>query len=112
MGGLRAAYRQRRDVLSAALTEHLPECCSFTIPGGGYFLWLTLPDRIDTTALLADADAHRVAFIPGQRLCIDGRGRNCLRLAFSLMMEFYTGSSAPRRAVQDSIVAAMARFRR
>jgi D-alanyl-D-alanine carboxypeptidase/D-alanyl-D-alanine-endopeptidase (penicillin-binding protein 4) len=34
------------------------------------------------------------------------------RLAFSLMMEFYTGSSAPRRAVQDSIVAALARFRR
>jgi D-alanyl-D-alanine carboxypeptidase/D-alanyl-D-alanine-endopeptidase (penicillin-binding protein 4) len=34
------------------------------------------------------------------------------RIAFSLMMEFYTGSSAPRRAVQDSIVAALARFRR
>jgi D-alanyl-D-alanine carboxypeptidase/D-alanyl-D-alanine-endopeptidase (penicillin-binding protein 4) len=34
------------------------------------------------------------------------------RLAFSLMMEFYTGSSAPWRAVQDSIVAALARFRR
>lgn len=34
------------------------------------------------------------------------------RLAFSLMMEFYTGSSAPRRAVQDSIVAALARYRR
>lgn len=34
------------------------------------------------------------------------------RLAFSLMTEFYTGSSAPRRAVQDSIVAALARFRR
>jgi D-alanyl-D-alanine carboxypeptidase/D-alanyl-D-alanine-endopeptidase (penicillin-binding protein 4) len=34
------------------------------------------------------------------------------RLAFSLMVEFYTGSAAPRRAVQDSIVAALARFRR
>jgi hypothetical protein len=28
------------------------------------------------------------------------------------MIEFYTGSSAPRRAVQDSVVAALARFRR
>lgn len=34
------------------------------------------------------------------------------RLAFSLMVEFYTGSAAPRRAVQDSIVAALAAFRR
>lgn len=34
------------------------------------------------------------------------------RLAFSLMVEFYAGSAAPRRAVQDSIVAALARFRR
>ena len=34
------------------------------------------------------------------------------RLAFSMLVEFYTGSSAPRRAVQDSVVAALARFRR
>jgi D-alanyl-D-alanine carboxypeptidase/D-alanyl-D-alanine-endopeptidase (penicillin-binding protein 4) len=34
------------------------------------------------------------------------------RLAFSMMIEFYVGSTAPRRAVQDSIVAALARFRR
>ncbi len=71
--------------MSAALIAHLPEGCTFTTPGGGYFIWVTLPERIDTNALLAQADAHRVAFIPGQRLCFDGRGRNCLRLAFSLM---------------------------
>ncbi len=82
---LRATYRERRDALSAALITHLPEGCTFTTPGGGYFIWVTLPERIDTNALLAKADAHRVAFIPGQRLCFDGRGRNCLRLAFSLM---------------------------
>jgi len=34
------------------------------------------------------------------------------RLAFSLLMEFYVGSSGPRRAVQDSVVAALAGFRR
>jgi D-alanyl-D-alanine carboxypeptidase/D-alanyl-D-alanine-endopeptidase (penicillin-binding protein 4) len=34
------------------------------------------------------------------------------RLVFSTLIEFYTGSSAPRRAVQDSIVAALSRFRR
>ena len=34
------------------------------------------------------------------------------RLAFSLLMEFFPGSVAPRRAVQDSIVAALAGLRR
>jgi 2-aminoadipate transaminase len=93
---LRAAYRQRRDCLSAALAEHLPGGCSYTVPGGGYFIWVTLPDRIDTTALLADADAHRVSFIPGPRLCIDGRGRQCLRLAFSLMKPDQLAEGAAR----------------
>jgi len=93
---LRAAYRQRRNALGAALTKHLPDGCSFTIPGGGYFIWVTLPDGTDTTALLAHADAHRVSFIPGQRLCIDGRGRNCLRLAFSLMKPDQLAEGAER----------------
>ena len=34
------------------------------------------------------------------------------QLAFSVMMEFFPGPAGPRRAVQDSIVAALARFRR
>jgi DNA-binding transcriptional MocR family regulator len=82
---LRAAYRERRDALAAALTAHLPDGCSFTKPAGGYFIWVTVPDHIDTAVLLAAADAHRVAFVPGGRLCIDGCGQHSLRLAFSLM---------------------------
>jgi 2-aminoadipate transaminase len=93
---LRATYRKRRDALSAALTAHLPEGCTFTTPDGGYFIWVTLPERIDTTALLAQADAHHVAFIPGQRLCVDGRGRHCLRLAFSLMKPDQLNQGAQR----------------
>ena len=69
---------------------------TFTTPDGGYFIWVTLPERIDTTALLAQADAHHVAFIPGQRLCVDGRGRHCLRLAFSLMKPDQLNQGAQR----------------
>lgn len=82
---LRAAYRERRDALARALTTHLPAGCRFETPGGGYFIWVTVPDHIDTTALAAAADAHRVSFVPGSRLCVDGAGRHQLRLAFSLM---------------------------
>ncbi|MGE0463591.1 MAG: PLP-dependent aminotransferase family protein [Vicinamibacterales bacterium] len=82
---LRATYRERRDALAAALARHLPEGCTFATPGGGYFIWVTLPSGVDADDVLRAADAHRVAFIPGRRVSIDGRGRGCLRLAFSLM---------------------------
>jgi DNA-binding transcriptional MocR family regulator len=82
---LRAAYRERRDALATALRETLPSEASFAVPGGGYFIWVRLPDEIDTEALLARADAYRVSFIPGARLSADGGNRNALRLSFALM---------------------------
>lgn len=93
---LRSAYRERRDALAAALTRHLPEGCSFNTPGGGYFIWVTLPERVDADAVLQAADAHRVTFIPGGRVCIDGRGRQGLRLAFSLMKPDHLEEGARR----------------
>jgi DNA-binding transcriptional MocR family regulator len=80
---LRAAYRERRDALAAALRQTLPPQASFDVPGGGYFIWVTLPGEIDTEALLADP--FRVTFIPGARLSADGGNRNALRLSFALM---------------------------
>jgi DNA-binding transcriptional MocR family regulator len=82
---LREAYRARRDALARGLAAHLPDGCSFITPGGGYFIWLELPGHIDAEALLETAEAHRVSFLPGGRLCLDGRGRHAVRLCFSLM---------------------------
>lgn len=82
---LRAAYRERRDALAAALRQALPPEASFTVPGGGYFIWVTLPTHLDAEALLARADRFRLAFIPGARVSIDGRNRHALRLSFALM---------------------------
>lgn len=79
------AYRERRDALAAALHAHLPDGCTFTVPGGGYFIWVHVPERVDTGALAATAERHRVSFIPGARLCADNRGHHELRLAFSLL---------------------------
>jgi DNA-binding transcriptional MocR family regulator len=80
-----SAYRSRRDALASALAEHLPQGCRFVSPSGGFFLWVSLPSAVDAEALAPRAEAHNVTFIPGARFCIDGRGTNCLRLAFSQM---------------------------
>lgn len=80
----RHAYRERRNALLAALSEHMPAGCSWLVPAGGFFVWVTLPADLDATALLPHAEAAGMAFIPGANFHLDGRGSNTLRLAFSL----------------------------
>jgi 2-aminoadipate transaminase len=80
-------YRRRRDVMLAALAEHLPPEATWTEPGGGLFIWARLPDYIDTTDLLARALRENVAFVPGRAAYLDGRGGSEMRLNFSGVSE-------------------------
>lgn len=84
---LRAAYRTRRDQLCAALAQHLPEGCEWQIPGGGFFVWLRLPEGVDSGAWLPIAEAAGVSYIPGARFCVDGSHSRYIRLAFTLLSE-------------------------
>jgi 2-aminoadipate transaminase len=76
-------YRARRDTMLDALADHFPPQAEWTRPSGGLFIWVTLPDFIDTTDLLARALQDNVAFVPGEAAFVDGRGRNAMRLNFS-----------------------------
>jgi 2-aminoadipate transaminase len=76
-------YRRRREVMLAALAEHLPPEATWTEPEGGLFIWARLPDYIDTTDLLARALRESVAFVPGRAAYLDGRGGSEMRLNFS-----------------------------
>jgi 2-aminoadipate transaminase len=80
-------YRLRRDVMLDALAEHFPREASWTHPRGGLFIWVTLPDYIDTTDLLARALQEHVAFVPGRAAFVDGRGGSAMRLNFSGVSE-------------------------
>jgi 2-aminoadipate transaminase len=76
-------YRRRRDVMLDALAEQFPREAEWTHPEGGLFIWVTLPDYIDTTDLLARALDEHVAFVPGRSAFLDGRGGSSMRLNFS-----------------------------
>jgi 2-aminoadipate transaminase len=69
------------------MLDSLAECLgpesSWTHPQGGLFIWVTLPDYIDTTDLLARALDEHVAFVPGRAAFLDGRGGSSMRLNFS-----------------------------
>src|SRR5207244_614291 len=75
--------RGRRDAMLDALAEFFPPQAEWTRPAGGLFVWVTLPDFIDTTDLLARALRDNVAFVPGEGAFLDGRGRSSMRLNFS-----------------------------
>ena len=79
-----ALYRERRDAMLDALAEFFPAEAEWTRPGGGLFIWATLPDFIDTHDLLAKAlREEQVAFVPGAAAYVDGRGGSSMRLNFS-----------------------------
>src|SRR5215218_5746494 len=80
---LAEVYRARRDTMLDALAEHFPAQAEWTRPGGGLFIWATLPEYIDTSDLLARALRDSVAFVPGEGAFLDGRGRSSMRLNFS-----------------------------
>jgi 2-aminoadipate transaminase len=78
---VKQALRTRRDALVAALRERIPEA-EFVVPEGGYFMWLTLNDDVDTAALLSAAAEEGVSFVPGADFLLEG-GRSSLRLSFA-----------------------------
>ncbi len=81
---IRKVYRERRDVMLAALERYFPEGCSWTHPEGGLFLWARVPERIDTGELMEEAVRAKVAYVPGFAFYADPkRGRNTMRLNFS-----------------------------
>jgi DNA-binding transcriptional MocR family regulator len=71
--------------MRARITERYARGFAWTIPEGGLFSWLTLPEGVDAAKLLERALAEvRVAFVPGAAFHPDGSGTNTLRLSYSL----------------------------
>lgn len=80
---LRRVYRERRDLMLEMLDTHFPPEANWTRPAGGLFLWVSLPESIDTTVLLEKAIANKVAYVPGTAFSPHGYSPNAFRLNFS-----------------------------
>lgn len=80
---IRKIYKERRDVMIQTLEEFMPEGVQWTKPKGGLFLWVTLPENCDTTALFSTAVEAKVAYVPGTSFHPLGGGLNTMRLNFS-----------------------------
>ena len=82
VGAFRGMYRERRDAMLDALTQQMPAGTTWTHPAGGFYVWVTLPEGLDSKVLLPRAVTARVAFVPGTAFYADGTGRQHLRLSY------------------------------
>ncbi|MGW0033921.1 aminotransferase-like domain-containing protein [Streptomyces sp. NPDC003314] len=80
---IRAAYRERRDAMLDGLPAALPGGSRWNRPEGGMFVWVTLPEGYDATALLKTAVGHEVAYVPGAPFFCGAPDPGALRLSFT-----------------------------
>ena len=75
-------YRAHRDVMAQAVREHMPQA-SFVLPQGGYYLWLRLPEGVDSDALATLAEAQGVQVLPASHFHASPGPLHYVRLAYS-----------------------------
>ena len=85
VAGSRVLYARRARLTTDALAAHMPDGVTWTTPAGGFYVWVTCPDGVDTVALSAAARAKKVAYVPGAPfyLADAGAGASQIRLSYS-----------------------------
>lgn len=76
-------YVKKRDTMLKAMKVHFPPQARWNTPDGGLFIWVEMPEHVDTTELFRITVEHQVAFVPGISFFADESQKNCLRLNFS-----------------------------
>jgi len=75
-------YKKKRDVMLQSLEKYFPAEASWTKPEGGFFVFVTLPEYIDTDEMLSEAVKEKVAYVSGSPFYANGKGKNTMRLSF------------------------------
>ncbi|PLC48961.1 2-aminoadipate aminotransferase [Pollutimonas subterranea] len=85
---VRDLYKEQCGYMLEAMDEHFPTTVSWTRPEGGMFIWVTLPEHIDGSKLLARAIEQNVAFVPGAPFFAGSHPQtNTMRLSFVTVSE-------------------------
>lgn len=79
---IRQRYKNQAHAMLDALTTYMPKGVTWNQPAGGMFLWVTLPDGMNSEKMLDKVFAHNVAYVPGTPFYANEAQTNTLRLAF------------------------------
>ncbi|PNY82909.1 PLP-dependent aminotransferase family protein [Deinococcus koreensis] len=102
---VKKAYGERARHMLDCIGRHFPGGVEHTTPEGGMFLWLTLPEGIDTTPMLARAVARKVAYVPGAPFYALGGGENTMRLSYctATPQQIETGMQALGETIREAL---------
>ncbi len=80
---LKEHYRRKRDVMLEMLDSVMPDGVSWTRPQGGFFIWVTMPHRVDASKLAATLAERGVSVSAGAPFYHSDRGHHEMRLSYS-----------------------------
>lgn len=82
---LQAVYNKKCNLMLEEMKKHFSKDCKWTIPDGGMFIWVTLPERLDMLSFVKKAIEHKVAVVPGNAF-YDDDSKHCqsFRMNFSM----------------------------
>lgn len=80
-------YKNRRNLMIDTMNKSFPKQARYNVPEGGLFIWVELPEHIDTKELMKKAVKEKVAFVPGGSFFPNSDTVNTMRLNFSNMDE-------------------------
>ena len=84
IGELRQALKSKLESMVTALNMHFGAAADFRAPPGGMFIWVRLPERVDTAQLFQPCLEEGVAFNPGSEWSTEPlAAKNCMRLCFA-----------------------------
>jgi 2-aminoadipate transaminase len=88
-----------------ALEEYMPKEVTWSKPTGGMFLWVRLPENVDTKDVFMKAIDHNVTYVIGHPFHCDGSGGNTLRLNYSFpdIEQINTGIKSLADAIRESL---------
>lgn len=81
----RALYARKHDLIIAALDRHAPAWLDWSAPGGGYFIWATLPEPLTAAQVLPLAQARGVDVFRGSDCYVNPPHDRALRLCFAML---------------------------
>ncbi|KMY53818.1 aminotransferase [Bacillus sp. FJAT-27231] len=82
---IRAVYKERCTAMLSCIEEFFPKNVSYSKPEGGLFIWVELPEGIDSTHIFTECLKNNVACVPGVPFFPHGTQKNTLRLNYSNM---------------------------
>jgi DNA-binding transcriptional MocR family regulator len=82
---IRKEYAERSRLMLDALKKYMPEGIRWSIPKGGFYIWVEMPEEMDSTEVLKESIKNGAVFVTGKTFDPEGKQNNYFRLSYSNM---------------------------